>query len=43
MLSLPGAPVFSYGDEIAMGDNLDLPERDCTRIPLQWPNVLVRE
>ena len=25
-----------YGDEIAMGDNLDLPERNCARTPMQW-------
>jgi maltose alpha-D-glucosyltransferase/alpha-amylase len=36
MMSLPGTPVIRYGDEIAMGDNLDLPERDCARTPMQW-------
>ena len=36
MLSLPGTPVLRYGDEIAMGDNLDLPERNCARTPMQW-------
>lgn len=36
MLTLPGTPVLRYGDEIAMGDNLSLPERECARTPMQW-------
>ncbi len=36
MFSLPGTPVIRYGDEIGMGDNLDLPERDAVRTPMQW-------
>jgi maltose alpha-D-glucosyltransferase/alpha-amylase len=36
ILSLPGTPVLRYGDEIAMGDDLSLPERDCARTPMQW-------
>jgi maltose alpha-D-glucosyltransferase/alpha-amylase len=36
MLTLPGAPVFRYGDEIGMGENLRLPERNCARTPMQW-------
>ena len=36
MMALPGTPVLRYGDEIAMGDNLDLPERNCARTPMQW-------
>ena len=36
MLSLPGTPVIRYGDEIGMGDNLKLPERNCARTPMQW-------
>jgi maltose alpha-D-glucosyltransferase / alpha-amylase len=36
MLTLPGTPVLRYGDEIAMGDDLDLPERNCARTPMQW-------
>jgi maltose alpha-D-glucosyltransferase/alpha-amylase len=36
MCTLPGTPVIRYGDEIAMGDNLDLSERDCARTPMQW-------
>jgi maltose alpha-D-glucosyltransferase/alpha-amylase len=38
MLTLPGTPVFRYGDEIAMGDDLSLPERECARTPMQWSN-----
>jgi maltose alpha-D-glucosyltransferase/alpha-amylase len=38
VLTLPGTPVLRYGDEIAMGDNLDLPERTCARTPMQWSN-----
>jgi maltose alpha-D-glucosyltransferase/alpha-amylase len=36
MFTLPGTPVIRYGDEIAMGDNLSLPERNCARTPMQW-------
>jgi maltose alpha-D-glucosyltransferase/alpha-amylase len=36
MFTLPGTPVIRYGDEIAMGDNLALPERNCARTPMQW-------
>jgi maltose alpha-D-glucosyltransferase/alpha-amylase len=36
MMTLPGTPVIRYGDEIAMGDNLRLPERNCARTPMQW-------
>jgi maltose alpha-D-glucosyltransferase/alpha-amylase len=36
MLTLPGTPVLRYGDEIAMGDDLRLPERNCARTPMQW-------
>ncbi|MBV9885027.1 MAG: trehalose synthase, partial [Acidobacteria bacterium] len=36
MMSLPGTPVLRYGDEIGMGDNLDLTERNCARTPMQW-------
>ena len=38
MLTLPGTPVIRYGDEIAMGDDLSLPERNCARTPMQWCN-----
>lgn len=36
MMALPGTPVLRYGDEIGMGDNLHLPERNCARTPMQW-------
>jgi maltose alpha-D-glucosyltransferase/alpha-amylase len=36
MMTLPGTPVFRYGDEIGMGDDLSLPERECARTPMQW-------
>ena len=36
MFTLPGTPVVRYGDELGMGDNLDLPERNCARTPMQW-------
>jgi maltose alpha-D-glucosyltransferase/alpha-amylase len=36
MCTLPGSPVIRYGDEIGMGDNLALPERNCARTPMQW-------
>ncbi|MDP9013422.1 MAG: alpha-amylase family protein, partial [Pseudomonadota bacterium] len=36
MFTLPGAPVVRYGDELGMGDNLALPERQCARTPMQW-------
>jgi maltose alpha-D-glucosyltransferase/alpha-amylase len=34
--TLPGTPVLRYGEEIAMGDDLSLPERDAIRTPMQW-------
>ncbi len=36
LLSLPGTPVLRYGDEIGMGDDLRLPERNSVRTPMQW-------
>ena len=36
MFTLPGTPVIRYGDELAMGDNLRLKERNCARTPMQW-------
>ena len=36
MFTLPGTPVVRYGDELGMGDDLDLPERNCARTPMQW-------
>src|SRR5207249_1409549 len=34
--SLPGTPVIRYGEEIGMGDDLSLPERESIRTPMQW-------
>jgi maltose alpha-D-glucosyltransferase / alpha-amylase len=36
LLSLPGTPVLYYGDEIGMGDNVFLRDRDGVRTPMQW-------
>jgi len=36
LLSMPGTPVIYYGDEIGMGDNLYLGDRDGVRTPMQW-------
>ncbi|MGQ7791078.1 alpha-amylase family protein [Faunimonas sp. B44] len=36
LFTLPGTPVLRYGDEIGMGDDLSLPERDCVRTAMQW-------
>jgi maltose alpha-D-glucosyltransferase/alpha-amylase len=36
LFALPGAPIFYYGDEIGMGDNIWLEDRDGVRTPLQW-------
>jgi maltose alpha-D-glucosyltransferase / alpha-amylase len=36
MFTLPGTPVLRYGDEIGMGDDLTLEERQCSRTPMQW-------
>jgi maltose alpha-D-glucosyltransferase/alpha-amylase len=38
MFTLPRTPVVRYGDEIGMGDDLRLPERNCARTPMQWSN-----
>lgn len=38
LFSLPGTPVIRYGDEIGLGDNLALKERDAVRTPMQWTN-----
>jgi maltose alpha-D-glucosyltransferase/alpha-amylase len=38
LLSLPGTPVIYYGDEIGMGDNIFLADRDGVRTPMQWSN-----
>ena len=36
LFTLPGTPVIRYGDELGMGDDLSLPERNCARTPMQW-------
>ncbi|GMU23689.1 MAG: trehalose synthase [Phycisphaerae bacterium] len=36
LFSLPGTPVLYYGDEIGMGDNIFLGDRDGVRTPMQW-------
>ncbi|MDU0347804.1 maltose alpha-D-glucosyltransferase [Actinomyces sp. MRS3W] len=36
LLSLPGSPCLYYGDEIGMGENIWLPDRDAVRTPMQW-------
>ncbi len=36
LLSMPGTPVIYYGDEIGMGDNIHLGDRDGVRTPMQW-------
>jgi maltose alpha-D-glucosyltransferase/alpha-amylase len=38
LLTLPGSPVLYYGDEIGMGDNIWLPDRNGVRTPMQWEN-----
>jgi len=38
LLTLPGTPVIYYGDEIGMGDNIHLGDRDGVRTPMQWTN-----
>jgi maltose alpha-D-glucosyltransferase/alpha-amylase len=37
--ALPGTPVIRYGDEIGMGEDLALPERNAIRTPMQWSNA----
>jgi len=36
LMSLPGTPILYYGDEIGMGDNIHLEDRDGVRTPMQW-------
>ena len=36
LFTLPGSPIIYYGDEIGMGDNLNLPDRNGVRTPMQW-------
>jgi len=39
LFSLPGTPIIYYGDEIGMGDNIDLPDRMGVRTPMQWDDT----
>lgn len=36
LCALPGTPMIQYGDEIGIGEDLSLPERECARTPMQW-------
>ncbi|HTS21224.1 MAG TPA: maltose alpha-D-glucosyltransferase [Casimicrobiaceae bacterium] len=36
LLSMPGSPILYYGDELGMGDNIYLGDRDGVRTPMQW-------
>lgn len=36
LFALPGLPLIMAGDEIGIGENLDLPDRDAVRLPMQW-------
>ena len=36
LLSMPGTPIMYYGDELGMGDNIYLGDRDGVRTPMQW-------
>ena len=38
LFSMPGSPIIYYGDEIGMGDNIFLPDRNGVRTPMQWEN-----
>jgi maltose alpha-D-glucosyltransferase / alpha-amylase len=40
LFALPGTPMMQYGDEIGMGDDLSLPQRECARTPMQWTSEL---
>jgi maltose alpha-D-glucosyltransferase/alpha-amylase len=38
LFTLPGTPMLQFGDEIGLGDDLTLPEREGARTPMQWSN-----
>ena len=40
LFTLPGSPILYYGDEIGMGDNLNLTDRHGVRTPMQWDDSL---
>jgi maltose alpha-D-glucosyltransferase/alpha-amylase len=39
LFTLPGTPMLQFGDEIGLGDDLALPERECARTPMQWSSA----
>lgn len=39
LFTLPGSPIIYYGDEIGMGDNIWLPDRNGVRTPMQWSSA----
>jgi glycosidase len=39
MFTMPGTPIMYYGDEIGMGDNIWLPDRNGVRTPMQWSDA----
>jgi maltose alpha-D-glucosyltransferase/alpha-amylase len=39
LFTLPGSPIIYYGDEIGMGDNIGLPDRNGVRTPMQWDST----
>ena len=39
LFSLPGTPVLFYGEEIGLGENLDMPDREAVRPPMPWANL----
>ncbi len=40
LFTMPGTPIVYYGDEIGMGDNIWLPDRNGVRTPMQWSNTV---
>jgi maltose alpha-D-glucosyltransferase/alpha-amylase len=40
LFTLPGSPIIYYGDEIGMGENIWLPDRNGVRTPMQWDDTL---
>lgn len=43
LLTLPGSPILYYGDEIGMGDNIWLEDRNGVRTPMQVNNLLKKK
>jgi maltose alpha-D-glucosyltransferase/alpha-amylase len=40
LFTLPGSPIIYYGDEIGLGDSIDLPDRNGLRAPMQWDDSI---